>query len=529
MRGLNALPLDDDILDRILTFCPTFASLEATMLVSKAFYRVFQTHPKSIAWAVAYNVVGPAFPQALRVIRFPYPDPDGTSLDPAACPENRIASMITPQEKAQLEKNSRVPARLEDIYSLMNKDRTSKTSVLSMAESYLFRRAVYRFMLYSKIFPGDVYSELEEIEKLSAQDLERVRGRRAAVLAEYPTDELVELHIVVLFLRGVVENACGTPTHYYADFLLAAGPAGVLRAYFHRSFTILEDVLPSALLYEDHDNVVDRLYAGYFAHALNSVWTARGVLPPNEDAAMNTVILDSVHGESDTCSRCPAPGGVNLLTEANWTRLVLDPDQLLKGHLVDNLVLRIPFLSHPAIARIRPESFGGVLVGNHVGGVHVQFQPGPLVGWGEDESGGEADYEDPAVVAAARVMDRFITRLFADEIRDVRAREMRAAGLVSTSTSIPTTTSGAALALGTYEDFSTWTQGDSYCEACLRRFIVEHVWVWFRKERIAAGWIPPEDCWYGYDCRTQMTSARHAETKNHSEQKSASQERSDTN
>ncbi|KAJ7108129.1 hypothetical protein C8R44DRAFT_884898 [Mycena epipterygia] len=500
MRGLSALPLNNHIVDGILTFCPKFASLEATILVSKAFYRVFQTHPKSIAWAVAYNVVGPAFPQALRVVRFPYPDTDGTLLDLTACPEDRIASIL-------------------------NKDRTSKTSVLSMAESY-------RFMVYSKIFPGDVYRAAE-----------RVREQRSAVLGEYPTDELLELHIVVLFLRGIVKDASGEAPQHYPDFLLAAGPAGALRAYAHRSGNILEDVLPPALLYEDEYNVGERLYAGYFARALDRVWTARGVPPLNEDAVLHTAILDKFHGEKDICSRCATPGGLKLLTEANWTRHALYPDQLLKGHLVDNLALRIPFLSHPAIARINPGSFGGVAIGNQVGGVFVRFQPGPLVGWGEDESGDETEvhYERPDVVDAARVMDRFITRLFADEIRDTRAREVRAAGLVSMNTSIPTTTSGSVPVSGTHEalsncvrgaspcqeclrrfivehadeDFSTWERGDSYCKACLGRLIYEHVWVWFRRERVAAGWVPPEDCWYGYDCRTQMTNARHAETKNH--------------
>jgi hypothetical protein len=46
MRALSALPLDDDIMDRILTFCPTFTTLRSMILVSKAFYAVFQTHPK---------------------------------------------------------------------------------------------------------------------------------------------------------------------------------------------------------------------------------------------------------------------------------------------------------------------------------------------------------------------------------------------------------------------------------------------------------------------------------------------------
>ncbi|KAK7042862.1 hypothetical protein R3P38DRAFT_3348728, partial [Favolaschia claudopus] len=47
MRALSALPLDDDVLDRIFTFCPTFPTLHSLMLVSKAFYTVYQTHPRA--------------------------------------------------------------------------------------------------------------------------------------------------------------------------------------------------------------------------------------------------------------------------------------------------------------------------------------------------------------------------------------------------------------------------------------------------------------------------------------------------
>jgi hypothetical protein len=42
----GAPPLDDDIVDRIMTFCPTFATLQSAILVSKAFHSVFQSHPK---------------------------------------------------------------------------------------------------------------------------------------------------------------------------------------------------------------------------------------------------------------------------------------------------------------------------------------------------------------------------------------------------------------------------------------------------------------------------------------------------
>jgi hypothetical protein len=41
MDSYNGLPLDDDIVDRIMTFCPTFGTLQSTILVCKAFHRVF--------------------------------------------------------------------------------------------------------------------------------------------------------------------------------------------------------------------------------------------------------------------------------------------------------------------------------------------------------------------------------------------------------------------------------------------------------------------------------------------------------
>jgi len=70
MRNLNGLPLDDDVIDRILQFLPSFSTLYSAILTSKSFYQVYKAHPRSIIRAVAYNVIGPALPQALRAIRY---------------------------------------------------------------------------------------------------------------------------------------------------------------------------------------------------------------------------------------------------------------------------------------------------------------------------------------------------------------------------------------------------------------------------------------------------------------------------
>ncbi|KAF8207326.1 hypothetical protein K438DRAFT_2077410 [Mycena galopus ATCC 62051] len=147
-----------------MTFCTSFDALKNITLVSKTFYRVYQTHPKSITYAVAANVVGPALPQALRVIRYPYPpdrqtrDEQGEEPLAKACPEGDTiaASGITVEEKNALCDNMDTVQTLEDIYSLSQKDRTSNTSVLTLAESYRFQRAAYRIMFYCTLFSSDI-------------------------------------------------------------------------------------------------------------------------------------------------------------------------------------------------------------------------------------------------------------------------------------------------------------------------------------------------------------------------------------
>ncbi|KAJ7135216.1 hypothetical protein C8R43DRAFT_621821 [Mycena crocata] len=188
-----------------MTFCPTFGTLQAMVSGSKDFRRVFQSHPKSITRAVAYNIVGPALPQALRVIRYPYlkhglrsnivndlsesSDDEYTSLDDegivsevldqldpvvmaTACPEDHRPTLLTTPEKKDLTSLAKLVASLEDVYSLTTKNRTSKTSVLTSDESFRFRRAMYRIMLYTRLFPLTQYHR-DEIGYLYESGVEK--------------------------------------------------------------------------------------------------------------------------------------------------------------------------------------------------------------------------------------------------------------------------------------------------------------------------------------------------------------------
>ncbi|KAJ7882481.1 hypothetical protein B0H13DRAFT_2048093 [Mycena leptocephala] len=434
MDSYNGLPLDDDIVDRIMTFCPTFGTLQSTILVCKAFHRVFQAHPKSITRGVAYNVVGPALPQALRVVRYPcdgYTSDGDPSAMAEACPEDHDPSVITAEEKETLQENSRVVAVLEDIYSLTNKDRTSRTSVLTSEESWRFRRAMYRIMLYCHLFPGNRYSQ-EDIDPDDEELIDKIRKQRTAILSEYPTDDLRELNSAVKFLCSVFDSVTNTQSNI-TESLLSTGPSGALRAWQARSYQVLEDDI-DLMFFEDDEEIP--VFVRYFSLPLQNIWTARNITPPKEDDPASTWIVDQVNGANDTCSHCATPGGLQLYTAANWDRFPIILTNLLKKNLKLNQTVAQPF------------------------------------------------YVATAHLVNSDALGPFLSDLF-------------------------------ALKPHTAPAFDNWDQTDSYCFMCFTKFLEEHLWIWFLEERIKGGWTPPEDCWYGWNCRTQIHKRSHAETKNH--------------
>jgi len=60
-----------------------------------------------------------------------------------------------------------------------------------------------------------------------------------------------------------------------------------------------------------------------------------------------------------------------------------------------------------------------------------------------------------------------------------------------------------------------WAKEDWLCIACIRAFIGRHKMAWWLEIKRAAGKPIPDDCWYGYNCRTQTHSADHAGKLNH--------------
>ncbi|KAJ6472064.1 hypothetical protein C8R45DRAFT_1164896 [Mycena sanguinolenta] len=358
--SLNATILEDDIVDRIMTFCPTLSTLGSAILVSKTWYNVFQSHPNSITQAVVCNIVGPALPQALRVVRYPYRwfypkeweqpeegDPDRSELTPddmaEACPEDYSLPDI--MEQRELLENAKVMNAFENIYSLTQKDRASKISVLTSQESWRFRRAAYRIMLFCNLFP--LY-DLDMLSSLERDSIELIRRERAALLSAYPTDELLQFYAIAEFMRDTFATVASSNlketncTDDILDAVLGTGPRGVARAWKQRSICDLADELYYLFRESDSRNTLN---TEYFTTPLMNIWSARGVEVPAEDLDEHTKhILDTVIGADDTCSQCKNLGGLNLLSEANWGHLSPNLSDLLKNKLKSCSVVRRPFI-----------------------------------------------------------------------------------------------------------------------------------------------------------------------------------------
>ncbi|KAJ7440478.1 hypothetical protein B0H11DRAFT_2252911 [Mycena galericulata] len=61
--------------------------------------------------------------------------------------------------------------------------------------------------------------------------------------------------------------------------------------------------------------------------------------------------------------------------------------------------------------------------------------------------------------------------------------------------------------------FRQWTADGSLCGDCLEQLLDAHSYLWLYGEKIKNGWVPPHNCWYGYDCTAQINN-EHAREQN---------------
>ncbi|KAJ7155655.1 hypothetical protein C8R46DRAFT_432630 [Mycena filopes] len=442
----NSLPLNDDIIDRIFTFCAEFQSLLALKATCKSLHGIFSRHPNSINLAVAHNLTE-TFPDALRVLRQEVDggaeeessdvdeddrEDDGPTIFVEQEPE--ALEPVTADELPRLRKNDAVVYKLECIFSKWYKDRKAPASVLSPAESFRFRRALYRVMLYSTRFTS-IGADLEDNEGVDGSSSGyHLRKRRSKMLAAYATTGLYEIHSVVLFLESMVHwvfkqsGDDGT-----SDICLAAGPALILATYESRDTDTMLDACPVL----DHTYDGGALFKGFFHDALGEIWELREADEPTDESAHLSSILETVPDGLDSCSRCGGETEGLQWTSATWQHYATDLPDLLPGRLSLN----------------------------------------------RQETTALLKFLQPTTEVLPDV-DVLIAGIY----RDLAPLQ---------------------------PEFEGWTADDGLCGACLEKLLRAHTHLWLFERKIQDGWIAPEDCWYGYDCRTQFKNAEHAAATNH--------------
>ncbi|KAJ7617916.1 hypothetical protein FB45DRAFT_216178 [Roridomyces roridus] len=464
--------IPNDVLNSLLCASPDFGTLFSAVAVCKTWHRVFHTYPQSVKLSVAHNVVGPALHQAVRFLRYPYPEktpnewgsPDEDGEDDSATEDESVTEsdsatedtdydaprpakkrptksakppkkktlaettdigLLTPRETTKLEENGEIVGKLEALFA----SRATKTDKLTSLQSYRFHRAMYRVMLYCELFYLPL--NLDDIDSMEDEPdtLEQIQTGRRAMLDEYATSELLELRAVVAFLHQLIGEVVDRQSYdRLKDICLATGPAAILEAYSLKSEERFEEALECEVLTSGEDNA---LFSGFVSKPLKKILKARGAVLP-ESASEFDAILDEAEAPPDKCAQCATVSAPKLWNESNHDKLItIDFSALLVGQLNSNDVET---------------------------GALVDLFMGPSCG-----------------------ADVVVSEIYA---------------------------------LKTAE-YAKWNKGETLCTACLHELVGAHLHLWLYKRKVRDGWKRTPNCWYGYNCRTQKHKRSHAEEKNH--------------
>ncbi|EKM60840.1 uncharacterized protein PHACADRAFT_133680 [Phanerochaete carnosa HHB-10118-sp] len=405
--------LPQDVLDGILLSLPDFTTLSAVLRTSKShLYNTFQAHPKSTALSIAYNLVGPALPQAVRVV---------FNADPKLCDEDTIlADRVLDRDACELlQQNAAIVQRLEDLFSFRNKDRSSAASKLTSEESLRFHRAAYRFWLYCK----RVQAELEENDTGYEQ-----------ILDSWPTDGLLEIDRVASFLQDVLSWTFVLGTEW-SDGWDSSPPA-----------VLFMGGPDTALSYWESAELPETLWVWHltfnFDEQLRTTLARRNIKADAQVTERAKAIIDTAYGSQDDCYRCHEPKGLDLWGRPNW--------QLLRGIISVRRLIQ-------------------TLEGNLSRNSHEMSQL--------------ADH------IQARDDDLRLTFDWAKFIEELCDMDGDAEG--------------------------PWDKDQWYCLDCLLALVRLRLREWWTATKVKEGMQFKPDCWYGYNCRTQVHRAQHATKLNH--------------
>lgn len=112
-----ALFVTADVNYHILTSVTDFSTLLSIILTSKALNSVFEAHPHSIIREVAYNEVGSALPQALRLVRCEPAHCRHAAVEDLPAESDVMTRPIDRAEARMLAKKAKIARRFEALFS----------------------------------------------------------------------------------------------------------------------------------------------------------------------------------------------------------------------------------------------------------------------------------------------------------------------------------------------------------------------------------------------------------------------------
>ncbi|KAJ3988055.1 hypothetical protein F5890DRAFT_1493958 [Lentinula detonsa] len=459
MQKLGDSPIHADVLICILRALPTFEALFATIRVSKALYTAYNHHRNEVLNAVAFNHVGSALPLALQLARHNEHTPTEDYMMVLSNDEslNYWDFQVTIEDICHLVKHAKVVAEWEDLYSFRKKDIRRKTSRLTILQSWRFQKALYRLMLYSRLFPADktAYAITKNGSVSVTTELERECLLRKKFLSDCFNNELNQLREVTYFVMEIikwVDNVDSSDmiasNKEFMDIALSVGPATILECFQNLGFEPLTETInrlcadTTPEFFED--NTSRPLLSGYLLDFISSVLQARDA-ESSQHISIPIPILGigpSMKALYPRCSQCSSSSPFHLWGQTTWDYLSLS-SQVLGTYLFPSLTT---FLK-------------GELRNNPVEVKHVEAL--------------------------------LVKTPFKEIYQDIHTKNLK---------------------------LSQWhDRSDDYwiCTLCLTNFMKDHLHLWVIMKRKEANDQIANDCWYGYNCRTQVHKLGHAQQLNH--------------
>ncbi|KAJ6451093.1 hypothetical protein C8R47DRAFT_1329776 [Mycena vitilis] len=448
----------------VLASAPDFVTLHAAVRVCSTWHRVFETQPTSVLLAVARNVAGSVLAQAMCVVRYPYPeqtpndwgDGDGEGANTKA----KKAAGMPDKSVASYERASIDQLTPQERMQLQENAATVRALEDIFSLRYKNRTSKIKHAFPARIAPFRARSD---------GTIAAILDARYAHLNAFPTDELLHLRAVVAFLHELIGEALDDDDDGDAerassllfrplglkDICLATGPTVILAAHRARTTDAFEAALEPEMLGSGEDNA---LYGALFAGPLTRIWEERGVVV-HEEGVDADGILDGQEGvgvgREEKCAQCGlvVSGDARLWTESTWPTLIsIDFCALLPGLLPQNEVEAAAL-----VPSLMDPNRGAAVVLRGI-------------------------FDDDLLTPAYKVRKNPMCRLAEHNFNKGK-----------------------------------WGKRDALCGGCLDKLVGAHLhlWMWLYERKVEDGWKPPQNCWYGYNCKTQVHKIAHARDKNH--------------